>query len=146
MDPLAKTFAKAVGGYGLVWNALSEEEKDTFIDGYLDAMKHAAFTLQWFCDDARKNLQPGPGFNEQMKAIMTMSVLAQEFDFKTTSPLKPHLDAFYKDPLNKRIPISNAMQYVRDEITGRKTAGQLLDELNDWRKPVNSDSDKVPSR
>lgn len=29
------------------------------------------------------------------------------------------------------------MDYVRDQLTGRKTEGQLLDELNEWRKILN---------
>ena len=47
------------------------------------------------------------------------------------------LDEFYKEPLNVRIPAQYAMEYVRDEMVGKKTAGQLLDELNDWRKIMN---------
>jgi len=47
------------------------------------------------------------------------------------------LDAFYKDPLNARISVEFGLRYVRDELKGKMTAGQLLDELKDWRQPVN---------
>ena len=39
------------------------------------------------------------------------------------------LDEFYKEPLNVRIPAQYAMEYVRDEIVGKKTARQLLDAI-----------------
>jgi hypothetical protein len=65
--------------------------------------------------------------------------LAQEFDFNVEKSFKSGLDDFYKEPLNTGIPDIMAMAYIRDEFQGKKTAGQLLDELNDWRKIVNKD-------
>jgi hypothetical protein len=90
-----------------------------------------------FCQDSKKKLQPGPEFNEKMQGIRTLCFLASEFNFNVEKPFKSRLDEFYKDPLNKRIPASLALQYARDEMNGRKTDGQLLDELNSWRKIVN---------
>lgn len=76
--------------------------------------------------------------NAKMETAVAMSVLADEFDFNVeSSSLKTHLDAFYKDPLNARISVEFGLRYVRDELKGKMTAGQLLDELKDWRQPVN---------
>jgi hypothetical protein len=46
------------------------------------------------------------------------------------------MDTFFKDYRNRQLEIVWAIEYVRDEMAGKKTAGQLLDELNDWRKIV----------
>lgn len=85
-----------------------------------------------------KEAKPGAAnFNDKLYEAMGLRMLGQTFDFKLDRPLKPKLDEFYKEPLNVRIPVQFAMDYVRDEMSGKKTAGQLLDELNDWRKVVN---------
>ncbi len=46
--------------------------------------------------------------------------VGQTFAFKVEKPLKPQLDEFYKEPLNVRIPAQYAMEYVRDDIVGKK--------------------------
>jgi hypothetical protein len=136
----AKAVAAALGNYREWWSVLSEEEKDSFIDGYRDAMRHANSVTDGFCQQNKKAPQPGHAFDEQVKGVMTLCIVSEEFDFKVAAPFKPHLDEFYRDPLNARIPPFLAMRYVRDDITGKKTAGQLLDELNDWRKRMDGDS------
>ncbi len=90
------------------------------------------------CQSKMKEAQPGAtSFNEKFYSGMDLCDVGQTFAFKVEKPLKPQLDEFYKEPLNVRIPAQYAMEYVRDEMVGKKTAGQLLDELNDWRKIMN---------
>jgi hypothetical protein len=73
-----------------------------------------------------------------MDHAMLLFFLSSEFSYdNSNNALRDALNEFYKDPLNTRIKISLAMGHVRDQLEGRKTAGQLLDELNDWRKIVN---------
>src|SRR3974377_2324346 len=97
-------------------------------------MHQANAATNGFCQQNKGALQPKPVFDERVKGGMTLCIISEEFDFKVTVPFKPHLDEFYKDPLNARIPAFLAMQYLRDDMTGKKTSGQLLDELNEWRR------------
>ena len=129
--------AKAFGNYGLWWTSLSDEAKGSFIQGYLSAMGRAESVADGFCKDARSKLQPGPSFDKEMSSIMTICLLSQEFSFDQQKGFKTFLDEFYADPLNARIPDSFAMGYSRDRIMERKSTGQLLDELNAWRKILN---------
>jgi hypothetical protein len=138
---LAKALASIVPS-GLWWNMLSDDEKDSFVVAYIEAMEQARVHTGAFCDESKKTLQPGPAFDAQMKASMTLCFLTEEFNYKVSVPFKPRLDEFYKEPLNLSLLCVLAMKYVRDEIAGKKTAGQLLDELNDWRKVANRDSSK----
>lgn len=131
---------KAFGNYGAWWTALTDEGKENFIDGYRTAMENAQFITHGECMQETKSLKPGAEFNARMQEIMILCELAEGFDFKADQSLKPPLDAFYKEPLNTRIPVFMAMQYVRDEMMGKKTPGQLLDELNEWRKIMNGKS------
>ncbi len=129
---------KAVGNYGGWWNNLTEAEKDAFIDGFTTAMARANSVAVGVSEAIMKEVKPGAAnFNEKVYEVMDLRILGQTFDFNLDKPLKPRLDEFYKDPLNVRIPVQLAMDYVRDAMSGKKTAGQLLDELNDWRKIVN---------
>jgi hypothetical protein len=129
---------KAFGNYGGWWNNISEAEKYAFIGGFTTAMARANSVAVGVSEATMKEVKPGAAnFNEKLYEAMDLRMLGQTFDFNLDKPLKPRLDEFYKDPLNVRIPVQFAMDYVRDETSGKKTAGQLLDELNDWRKIVN---------
>ena len=129
---------KLFGNYGGWWNRISEAEKNAFIDGFTTAMERASGLTVAMCKSTMNEAKPGAAnFNEKFYGGMDLCMVGQEFAFKVDKPLKPQLDEFYKEPLNAGIPIQNAMSYVRDETAGKKTAGQLLDELNDWRKIVN---------
>jgi hypothetical protein len=126
---------KVFGNYGGWWNNISEAEKDSFIDGYTTAMARANSLTVDMCKATMDEAQPGASnFNEKFYGGVDLCFVGQSFAFKVDKPLKPRLDAFYKEPLNVRIPAQFAMEYVRDKLTGTKTAGQLLDELNGWRK------------
>jgi hypothetical protein len=137
--PLNPSLFKLFGNYGGWWNYISEAEKDAFIDGYTSAMSRANSLTVAMCQSKMKEVQPGAtSFNEKFYGAVDLCFVGQTFAFKVDKPLKPQLDEFYKEPLNVRIPAEFAMEYVRDEIVGKKTAGQLLDELNDWRKVLNA--------
>lgn len=138
-EPVLKpSLYRLFGNYAGWWNALSDAEKDSFIDGYTIAMERANSLSVGMCKATMKEAQPGHAdFNEKFYGGMAMCMLGEDFAFKVEKPLKPLLDDFYREPLNLRIPERFAMDYVRDEATGKKTAGQLLDELNEWRKIVN---------
>ena len=121
-----------------MWNNISEAEKDAFIDGFTTAMARANSVAVGVSEVTMKEVKPGAAnANEKLYEAMDLRMLGQTFDFKLDKPLKPRLDEFYKDPLNAFLPIQLAMDYVRDEMSGKKTAGELLDELNGWRKIVN---------
>jgi hypothetical protein len=142
-QPLNPVWYKAFGNYGGWWNNISEAEKDSFIDGYTTAMARANSLTVDMCKATMKEAQPGASnFNEKFYGGMNLCVVGQFFAFKVDKPLKPRLDEFYKEPLNVRIPADFAIGYARDELAGTKTAGQLLDELNDWRKIMNGERGK----
>ena len=132
---------KALGNYGGWWNSLSNEAKDNFIDGYTSAMESAKTLTVGFQKQATEKLTPGPGFDAQMHEALLLAFLSSEFSYnKSNDAFINALNEFYKEPLNARIKVSLAMGHVRDQLEGRKTAGQLLDELNDWRKIVNGET------
>jgi hypothetical protein len=135
---LEPSLFKAFGNYGGWWNNISEAEKDAFIDGFTTAMARANSLTVALCKSTMNEAKPGASnFNEKFYGGMDLCLVGQEFAFNLDKPLKPKLDDFYKEPLNFRIPVQNAIYYVRDEMAGKKTAGQLLDELNEWRKILN---------
>ena len=142
-QPLSPALFKLFGNYGGWWNNISEAEKDAFIDGFTTAMSRANSLTVGLCQSKMKEVQPGAtNFNEKFYGGMDLCLVGQEFAFKVDKPLKPQLDEFYKEPLNFRLPAEFAMAYVRDEVAGKKTAGQLLDELNEWRKILNGEHGK----
>lgn len=137
-QPLNPALFRLVGNYGGWWNNISEAEKDAYIDGYTTAASRATSLTLALCQSKTKEAQPGAAcFNEKFYGGMDLCFVGGELSFKLDKPLKPKLDEFYKEPLNVRIPIEFSIVYVRDEIAGKKTAGQLLDELNEWRKELN---------
>lgn len=116
-------------------------------------MRRAQLYTGQQCEDHTKGLQPGqpePQFNAQMREMVSWCTLLNEFDYTCMSPqvfdykinksFMSGMDEFYKEPLNTRLPPEYAMEYVRDKLTRKKTAGQLLDELNEWREIVNRHS------
>ena len=68
---------------------------------------------------------------------MNLRVLAEFFDYGVgVQKLSDGLDEFYKDSENTRIPVQFAIQYVRDQLNGKR-APRELNELADWRKIIN---------
>ncbi len=129
---------KAFGNYGGWWNLISETEKDSFLDGYMTAMERANSVAVSMGNSFVQEAQPGAAdYNQKFYGGMYLRMVGQTFAYSADEPLKPKLDEFYKEPLNARIPVQLALEHIRDEMSGKKTAGELLDELNGWRKIVN---------
>lgn len=125
--------------YGGWWKALSDEAKDNFVFGYTTAMLKVKRITHSLGMDNAKGSKPGdPEWQAKMYESIDLNALSEDFDYVVDKPLRPALDEFYKEPLNTHIPPDFAMEYVRDELKGKKTAGQLLDELTEWRKIANS--------
>jgi hypothetical protein len=129
---------KGFGNYGGWWNRISETEKDSFLDGYMTAMRHANSVAVSTGNSFVQEAQPGAAdYNQKFYGGMYLVTVGETFAYSADKPLKPKLDEFYKESLNARIPVQLALEHIRDEMSGKKTAGQLVDELNGWRKVVN---------
>jgi hypothetical protein len=127
---------KLLGDYGGWWKALSDESRDNFVDGYTAAMQNVQVTMRNECMKNAKSVQPGPEFNAKLQDSLNLCVLSKAFDYKSDLSLRTGLDRFYKNPLNAGIPPEYAMEYLRDELQHNKTAEQLRNELNEWRKTM----------
>jgi hypothetical protein len=137
---LPPVMMKELGDYGGWWKALSDEARDNFVDGYTTAMQKVQFITHNECMKNAKSVQPGPEFNAKLQESLNLCVLSEAFDYKAGMSLRVGLNKFYNNPLNAHIPPEFAMEYLRDELKRNKTTGELLDELNDWRKTMNSPS------
>ena len=127
---------KLLGDYGGWWKALSDESRDNFVDGYTAAMQNVQVTMRNECMKNAKNAEPGPEFNAKLQDSLNLCVLSKAFDYKSDLSLRTGLDRFYRNPLNTGIPPEYALEYLRDEIQHNKTADQLRNELNEWRKTM----------
>jgi len=127
---------RASGDYGGWWTALSDEAKDNFVDGYTTAMQKVQFITHNECMKNAKSVQPGPESNAKLQASFNLCALSEAFDYKAGMSLRVGLNRFYSNPLNARITPELAMEYVRDELKRNKTIGELLEELNEWRKTM----------
>jgi hypothetical protein len=129
---------KLMGDYGRWWKGISEESRDNFVDGYTTAMQKAQIMTHNECMKNARNVQPGPGSNARLQESLNLCVLSHAFDYKAALSFRAGLDGFYKDPLNARIPPEFAMEYLRDDFNRDKTPNQLLDELIEWRRMMNT--------
>jgi len=133
---------RAGGNYGGWWNRISEAEKDSFLDGFTTAMQRANSVTVSMGESFVKEARPGaPDYDQKFYGGMFLRTVGATFEYSGDKPLKPRLDDFYRDPLNVRIPVQFALEHIRDEMSGKKTAGQLLDELNGWRKILSGGRD-----
>jgi hypothetical protein len=127
-------------GNGVWWLNLSDDRKDTFLDGYVSGMNDANHLMMGMCDQKRNTLQPNNNnekFMAEMYAALDLCMLGGEFDFNVDiQKLRGGVDEFYADSHNKLIPIRLAMAYVRDKLKGKKTAQELNDELQSWRRAM----------
>jgi len=87
----------------------------------------------------KNEVTPGPTFDAQMSAVLQLSVIAghYEYDEVGREKLLSGLDTFYKDPLNKLIPIEFAFQWERDTLNGKVAPRDLQKQLDEWRSTVN---------
>lgn len=124
-----------VFGNGQWWSTLSDDAKDTFVDGYTTGTAHAYLYTHGFCVDHAHELKPGPQFETQINAAMNLCLLAETFDFDVDGrKLVSGIAEFYKDPQNILIPIQYALGFVRDKLKGKKSAKEMGDELKEWRR------------
>jgi hypothetical protein len=123
---------------GAWWNALSPDSKADFVDGYVSAMAAVHQTLKYLIEHDTKELTSGPTFDSQMAKIMQLSLLAERCDFQVgKTNLLAGMDAFYKEPLNKLIPIEFAFLYERDTLNGKVAPRDLQKQLDEWRAAMN---------
>src|SRR5271165_76455 len=104
---------RASGDYGGWWTALSDEARDSFVDGYTAAMQKVQFITHNECMKNAKSVQPGPEFNAKLQESLNLCTLSETFDYKSDKALRVGIDRFYKNPLNARIPPEFAMEYLR---------------------------------
>jgi hypothetical protein len=127
-----------LAGNGVWWVSLSNDTKETFVDGYITAMSHVNQILGSMCQETMKNLKPGEQFNTTVSRALDFCTLAENYYYSVDkSKLSKGIDHFYEDARNTRIPIEFSMQYVRDAMVGKKSAKELTDELNGWRDIMN---------
>jgi len=127
-------------GNGVWWANISDDRKDTFVDGYVSGMNDANHLMMGMCEQKRKDLQPSNNngkFMAEFYEALDLCMLGAEFDFNVDmQKLRGGADEFYTDPQNIRVPIHHALAYVRDKLKGKKSAQELNDELQGWRRAM----------
>ncbi len=136
--PVSPLMMKVLGDYGGWWKGLSDDAKDTFVDGYTTAMQKAQFVAHNECMKNARSIPPGPEYNAKLQESLNLCTLSDAFDYKADKALRVGLDGFYKNPLNGSIPPEFAMEYLRDQLKRNKTENQLRDELVQWRRMMGS--------
>jgi hypothetical protein len=126
-------------GNGVWWTSLSHDRKFDFIDGYLAAMADVHRTVAYLLADETKKLSAGdPQFDARMHGLIAMATLSERYDYgEDRIRLLNGVDEFYKDPLNTRIGVEFAMQFVRDTQNGEHAPNDLAKQLSEWRAVVN---------
>jgi hypothetical protein len=123
---------------GAWWNTLSSDSKSDFVDGYVSAMATVHQMLIGLITQDTKEVTHGPTFDSQMSRITQLSVIAERYDFQVgQTKLLAGMDAFYKEPLNKLIPIDYAFLYQRDALNGKVAPRDLQKQLDEWRAVMN---------
>jgi hypothetical protein len=128
-----------IANNGAWWNSLSQESKSDFVDGYVSAMANVHQMLVNLVNQNTKELTPGPKFDAQMSAIIQLSVIAERYEYEEVGRTKllGGMDAFYKEPLNKLIPIEYAFAWERDTLNGKVAPRDLQKQLDQSRATMN---------
>jgi hypothetical protein len=145
-QPAAKVWMR-IANNGAWWNTLSQDSKSDFIDGYVSAMADVHKMLLGFAKLNSKELTPGATrdaantgkFDAQMSSILQLSVIAERYDYEEVGrdKLLAGVDTFYKEPLNKLIPIEFAFAWERDSLNGKVAPRDLQKQLDEWRAVTN---------
>lgn len=124
---------------GAWWGTLSQDSKADFVDGFVTAMADVHKMLIGFVKQNSKELTPEPKFDAQMSAILQLSVIAERYEYKEVGrdKLLAGVDTFYKEPLNKLIPIEYAFAWERDTLNGKVAPRDLQKQLDEWRAVMN---------
>lgn len=124
---------------GYWWVANSAEFKLGFVAGYVQAEINTQDRIFFKCladkhDGKIPEKYPG---DEEFKECREKT---KDFDFNglRLGQLDDGLDAFYKDFRNKAINIVPAINYVRDQLKGNKSARELESDLTLLRKQASS--------
>ena len=124
---------------GAWWNTLSPDSKADFADGYISTMTTVHRMLIGLIKRDTKELTPGPKYDSEMSRIIQLLTIAERYQFEEVGRTKllAGMDAFYKELLNKLIPIDYAFVYERDALNGRVARRDLQKELDNWRAVMN---------
>jgi hypothetical protein len=134
----ANSILRAAGN-GVWWVSLSAGSKSDFVDGYVTAMESVNHTLLAVTKNNVNELVPtDPQFKARTDALIELGLLADKYDYDVERvELIAAVNDFYKDPLNARIPVEFAIQFVRDMLNGKNAPKDLQKELNEWRAVTN---------
>jgi hypothetical protein len=119
------------------WTSLSDDTKNTFLDGYTAAMSHVSNRLFSECADKMKKITskitsdgrtvpiaPSPDAAGNITQIWNLCVLGGSFDFGIEQrDLRNGVDEFYKDAQNSHVPIDVALRHVRDIKSPKNGSG-----------------------
>jgi hypothetical protein len=74
-----------------------------------------------------------------MSAIIELGVIAERYEYEEVSreKLLTGMDTFYKEPLNKLIPVEFAFAWERDTLNGKVAPRDLQKQLDGWRATMN---------
>jgi hypothetical protein len=124
---------------GAWWNTLSSDSKTDFVDGFVTAMTDVHKTLLAFVQQTSKELTPGPTFDAQMSSMIQLSVIAERYEYEEVGQEKllMGVNTFYKEPMNKLIPIEYAFRWERDTLNGKVAPRDLQKQLDEWRATMN---------
>jgi len=127
---------------GAWWNTLSPDSKSDFVDGYVSAMADVHQMLMAIVKQNSKELTPGDPklkFDTQMSATIQLGVIAERYEYEEVGRTKllAGMDSFYKEPLNKLIPIEFAFAWERDTLNGKVAPRDLQKQLDEWRATMN---------
>jgi hypothetical protein len=124
---------------GAWWGLLSQDSKSDFVDGFVTAMASVHKLLMGLLEQNSKELTPGPTFDAHMSSLIQLSVIAERYEYEEVGRAKllAGVDAFYKEPLNKLIPIEFAFSWERDSLNGRVAPRDLQKQLDEWRATMN---------
>jgi hypothetical protein len=124
---------------GAWWGTLSQDSKSDFVDGFVTAMASIHKLLMSLVQHNSKELTPGPKFDVQMDSIIQLSVIAERYEYEEVGreKLLGGVDTFYKEPLNKLIPIELAFAWERDTLNGKVAPRDLQKQLDEWRTTMN---------
>ncbi len=123
---------------GAWWATLSQDSKADFVDGFVTAMTDVHKTLLAFVQQTSKELTPGPKFDAQMSSMIQLSVIAERYEYEEVgAKLLAGVGTFYKEPLNKLIPIEYAFRWERDTLNGKVAPRDLQKQLDEWRATMN---------
>jgi hypothetical protein len=124
---------------GAWWGTLSQDSKSDFVDGFVTAMASVHRILIALVQKNKSELAPGPNFDAQMASIIQLSVIAESYEYEEVGreKLLAGVDAFYKEPLNKLIPIEYAFAWENDTLNGKVAPRDLQKQLDGWRATMN---------